>query len=236
MNTAIMEKVAESDPDTYQFLISTAPAVQTSPFKDEIVGELDGIMKQAGMVGGIGAQMGVNIGSGIAMALAGDMYNAVKRGITKSTYYRAMLDENPDLKKMDAKDVQNAFSTLHQFNPDFASNPHVAGAFVRKNAQFPEFDATQLNNLVSSHKSISDTKKLPSSHIDLGHFQGSDPSEKAHTDAKTQKLLQEMGHEQEMHPLRKEKAQRDVQGPGAMDQLRKLEQHSGMAAKARARR
>jgi hypothetical protein len=235
MINELMQKVAEVDPGTHQFLVTSAPAVQSSPFKDEIVDELDGIMKKAGMMGGAATQLGVNIGSGIAMALAGDMYNAMKRGITKSTYYRNMLDANPDLKQMDAKDVQNAFSTLHQFNPEFASNPHVAGSYVRKNAQFPEFDATQLNNLVSSHKNISDTKKLPSGGVDISKFR-EDPTDKLHKETQTRKLLQEMEHKTQLHPLQMSKALREDGEPSTRRELDKLKQHSGQAARIRASR
>ncbi len=163
----LMEKMAEVAPETYQFLVDIAPAIQTSPFHDEIVGEMDGIIKRASVMGGLGKQLGVNVAGGVAMALAGDLYEAAKRGLTKSRNYRSMLDENPDLKKMPARKVQESFNVLHQFNPEFASNPTVAGAFVRKNSQFPEFDVKQLGELVGSRKSIADTRKLPNANLDL---------------------------------------------------------------------
>jgi hypothetical protein len=172
--STVMEKVAEVAPEVHEFLINTAPAIKTSPFHDEIIEEMNGIIKRAGMMSGLGKQLGVNVAGGIAMALAGDMYEATKRGLTKSRNYRNMLDNNPDLKKLPAKQVQESFNVLHQFNPEFASNPTVSGAFVRKNAQFPEFDTKQLTELVGSRKNIQDSRRLPQAGLRVPEFDSSE--------------------------------------------------------------
>lgn len=168
---ALMEKVAEVAPDKYRFIVKMAAEVRESPFRDEIVDQLDAIVKKAALqappgmgsrFGGAAAGIGMAVGTAIAYSLAGDMFDATKRGITKGRNYRSMLKENPDLKELPTKNVQQAFSTLHRFNPEFSGDPLVAGSFVRRQAQFPggEFDANQLSSLVSSHKSLADGKKL----------------------------------------------------------------------------
>jgi hypothetical protein len=202
MSNELMEKIAAQDPAMYQFFLDSAPAIQSSPFRDEILGEMDGILKQAGFMDGaakamhgaghamgnavkggvnkalgqagtpggggsqmknLGMGMAVSAGGAIAMALAGDMYDSIKRGLTKSRHYRNMLDDNPDLKELPARDVQRAFGALHQFNPEFASNALVAGSFVRRQAQLQEFDPTMLTNLVGARNNLVNAKKLPSS-------------------------------------------------------------------------
>lgn len=180
--TDIMQKVAEVAPKHYDFFLKTASEVKASPFKDEIVSELDGLMKKAmnwqGMKSGLGAMgrgamqgmgaVGGAVGAaavgGIAMALAGDMYDATKRGITKTRNYQAMMSANPDLKQLPAKQVQNMFSVLHRFNPDFASDPTVAGAWVKRQATYGEDslgNANELKTLVDARKNINDTRRLP---------------------------------------------------------------------------
>jgi hypothetical protein len=170
MNDIVMQQIAELAPDKHAFLVKTAGEVRESPFRDEILGQLDVIVKKAQAIappsmlrrfGNAAGGVAAMAATGIAYSLAGDMYDAVRRGISKSRNYRVMMRENPDLKDMPAKNVQKAFSTLHRFNPEFAGDPTVAGSFVRRQAQFPEFDTNQLANLVGARKNLSDLKKLP---------------------------------------------------------------------------
>lgn len=167
MNTGeLMEKIAEVAPREYRFIVKTAKEVKESPFREEILEELEGHIEKVansmlGRFGGAAAGVGATVATGIAFSLAGDMYDSLKRGITKGRNYKAMLRDNPDLAEMPASDVQRAFSTLHRFNPDFAADPTVAGSFVRRQANFLEFDPKQLTDLVSSRKSLADTRKLP---------------------------------------------------------------------------
>ena len=101
-----------------------------------------------------------------------------------------------------AKSVQSAFSTLHRFNPDFASDPMVAGSFVRRQAQFQggEFDANTLSSLVSARSNLSNMKKLP--------IPGAAPWEslekKKHLGLQMGSLEQQMAHGKEEHARRGE--------------------------------
>lgn len=172
----LMQKVAEVAPTHHAFLLKTAEEIKHSPFNDEITEELAGLMKlafqmpgwasQAGKAISMGAAgVGGAVAAGIAYSLAGDMYEAAKRGITKSRDYRNMLDNNPDLKQMPAKNVQKAFSVLHKLNPEFAAEPTIAGAWVKRQATYGEDsfgDANQLKQLIDSRKGLAETKKLPS--------------------------------------------------------------------------
>lgn len=179
--TDIMQKIAEVAPRHYDFLMKTANEVKQSPFREEIVQELDGLIKKAGMfdalkggaqtvgkgVGALGAAAGIAAAGGIAMSLAGDMYEAAKRGITKSRNYKSMMEANPTLAEMPAKDVQKAFSVLHRFNPEFSADPTVSGAWVTRQVQMTSggndvayANMQELSGLVGARKTIQDTKKL----------------------------------------------------------------------------
>lgn len=174
-DVTLMEKMAEVAPQHYNFLLKTAEEIKTSPYKDEIVEELNGLMKLAldwgalgrgalGTAGAVGVAAGTAALGGIAMSLAGDMYDAAKRGITKTRNYKQMMNANPELRDLPAKSVQKAFSVLHRFNPEFSGDPTVAGAWVKRQATFGEDsfgDVNQMKQLIDSRKSLADTKRLP---------------------------------------------------------------------------
>lgn len=128
---------------------------QRNPFAAKALGAVGG-----GAAGVAGAAL-----AGIAYSLAGDMYDSVKRGLTKSRDYKNMMQDNPDLKQLDPRQVQRAFSVLHKFNPEFASDPIVAGSFVRRAATFEGdvgFTAPrELKELIDARKSLGDIRKLP---------------------------------------------------------------------------
>lgn len=178
----LMDKIAEVAPDKYQFIVASSYEVLNSPFRDEILEELDSITKQASPIsqrwadflthnplaakalltmGAGAATVGGAAAMGIAYGLAGDMYDSVRRGLTKGRNYKNMLLADPSLRELPAADVQRAFSVLHRFNPEFASDPTVAASWVKRQAQFPEFDTKSLSELVSNRKTITESKRLP---------------------------------------------------------------------------
>lgn len=118
--------------------------------------------KQGSHLGAAAKGIGVAIATGIAYNLAGDAYNKVRHGLTKSRSFKNMMSETPDLKDLDKKMVQKAFNTLHTFNPEYAADPLVAGQFVQRMARLPEMagDVNALDKLVGSHNSITSAKRL----------------------------------------------------------------------------
>lgn len=185
-NPELMQKVAEVAPDKYQYILKTAAEIKDSPFRDEILDRMNYLMEKAatlgarwdqfaknspmaakalGAVGGGAAGVAGAALAGIAYSLAGDMYESAKRGLTKSRDFKSMLQENPDLKSLPSKSVQRAFSVLHRFNPEFASDPVVAGSFVRRSATFGDDgmagDTKMLGELIQSRKNLGDMKKIP---------------------------------------------------------------------------
>lgn len=184
MNNDIMQKVAQVAPRHYNFLIKTAGEINASPFREEILDEMNTLVKKAvnwGAVKGglragagiagrgalaLGGAVGAAAAGGIALALAGDMYDAAKRGITKGRDYTAMMQANPHLHKMNAKEVQKAFSVLHRFSPEFAGDPTVAGAWVGRQVNLTSMAPDEYGNintlkpLIDSRKSLSDIKKI----------------------------------------------------------------------------
>ena len=114
-------------------------------YKDTIGGSLAGVLAAATISGGLG--LGANFG------IHG--FKALKSKLDKARGYKAMLEENPNLKELDPDLTQKAFSTLHRFNPAYASDPFVAGQFVRTVTEQERMDLGALNNIVKSHSEMS---------------------------------------------------------------------------------
>ncbi len=165
----IMQKVAEVAPRQYHYVIGSAQEIGQGPFRDEVLEELDTIVKTAsgpglmGRLGNAAAGVGATMATGIALSLAGDLFDATKRGLTKTRNYRKMMEANPDLDELPATEVQKVFNVLHRFNPDFASEPTVAGHFVRNHAKIEGTgmgDQRLLGDLVKSRNELNNTRSL----------------------------------------------------------------------------
>lgn len=222
-----MQKIAEVAPDIHQALDETVPLVRESPFREEIVQELDGLFKRADefplleamkpvpfrqRAQGFGEDIGANIAQSVATSLANDAFDAVKRGITKGWYYRKMLKNNPDLQKKDARMVKQVFSTLHRYNPEYTADPWVAGTWVRDHtnlATLGSIDIGTVNQIVGARKNIVDVKKMP-----MSQRMWQTPEEKQLEQLHIQKAQMEVSpHAQKMENLRlRELTQRTDEG------------------------
>lgn len=99
--------------------------------------------------------------------------DVIHSALTKSKHYKAMVDANPELKDLPAEKVQMAFDTLHKFNPDFASDPMVAGEYVYHAAEQGGYPMKEISGIVSARKALLDirdrgTGMLPKIPFDIG--------------------------------------------------------------------
>lgn len=89
-------------------------------------------------------------------AIGGVMYgadaafSAASNAISRSRGFKSMMDNNPDLAKMDQKRVNSAFKTLHRFNPEMASDPYVAGGWVKRVTDYDYVDPKTIGDLVAA--------------------------------------------------------------------------------------
>lgn len=106
---------------------------------------------------GVAATGGVLAALGTAVAM--DLYDAAKRGLTKATNYKRVMQANPDLRKMDKGQVRSAFDTLHRFGgPEFTSDPMVSGAIVKHLAELPDLSPEAAMKLIQGRKGVVETK------------------------------------------------------------------------------
>lgn len=179
----LTEMIPEVAPEYHELLMKTASAVRNSPYCDETLQEMDAIIKKAealipehiktaglkpmrgwqDIATGVGVGAAAMTAGGIALALAGDLYESAKRGLTKGRDFKAMLKANPDLASASkAARVKSSFGTLHRFNPEFAKDPNVAGSYVRNSIDMPGSELASAKDLVSARAQSQNAKQLPS--------------------------------------------------------------------------
>lgn len=103
------------------------------------IGELLSKAKQPAFNAAVGATtMGALTAGTAAMSFgAKKLYDA----ITKKRDFRQMLEANPDLHEhleKDPKFFNQAYSSLRSVNPQFASEPMIAGHYMRHMMEFPD--------------------------------------------------------------------------------------------------
>ena len=109
---------------------------------------------------GAGAAM---IGGGITAA--NKVTDHIDSKFKKKRYFKRMMDDNPNLNKEPARDVGRIFNTLYKFNPKMASDPLVAGSFMKRSLMFKDegIQPVDVKTLTEVGKHLADTKKGKSS-------------------------------------------------------------------------
>ena len=113
-----------------------------------------------------GLQKGLVWGTGAAGLTAGirgmdAAIDSVRVPRQKRKAFNDMTEDNPTLKKENTKDVARIFNTLHTFNPEMASDPLVAGSFMRRALQFKDegLQPVDVKTLAEVRKLHSDGKR-----------------------------------------------------------------------------
>jgi hypothetical protein len=111
-------------------------------------------------------------------SIGGAAVSAIRDKLTHARDYKKMMDMNPHLADHDAKEVQKIFSTLHRFNPQYASDPSVAGAFVQETLESARMNIGSLNQIVKARADLAGATRRPG--LDLTRFvQPQDPMQAA---------------------------------------------------------
>lgn len=107
----------------------------------------------------VGIALGSTVAAGIMSAVATDLYDAARRGLSKSRNFKRIMDANPSLKKeVDGKKLTMAFNAIHRFAPDFTADPMVGGALLRNVAELPEMSFKTMQDIISTQSNINNAK------------------------------------------------------------------------------
>ena len=101
------------------------------------------------------------VGLGAGLKGIESLGDAISTPLKKKKYFNNMLDENPSLKKENPKDVSKIFRTLYTFNPLMASDPLVAGSFLKRSLQFKDegIQPVDVKTLTEIGKHLRESKK-----------------------------------------------------------------------------
>jgi hypothetical protein len=105
--------------------------------------------------------VGVAAGIGAGFAGAEKAIGSIKERFGKQRDFKAMMDANPHLGKMDAGNVQLVYNSMRKAAPALASDPLLAGSFVRKTLEMsdpPYVDPQTTKMLTDAQKNISQSR------------------------------------------------------------------------------
>jgi hypothetical protein len=99
----------------------------------------------------LGKLLGQAALTGVAALGAEAIYNFGRKALAAADFssgYRKMLAANPELRGEDAQRVMDRYRILSIYGPTIASDPIVAGGFVRQTLEFPVVTPTVLKEVV----------------------------------------------------------------------------------------
>lgn len=126
--------------------------------------------------------------------------DAISRALTKGGDFKKMMESNPGLAELDSTMVNRAFSTLHRFNPEYASDPLIAGSWIRRNVEWApgEMPMDVVRDLVGARKTIREGR--PRMDVDLGFTRDLAGEVVAPPDVARSAYLQQQGKRQADDP------------------------------------
>jgi hypothetical protein len=175
-----------------RFIEAKGTREKTASMKDKVRSSFNSAVNELpGQVIGATA-LGV-AGAAVAGAAVGvhHLYNAA----TKTRDFKSMLSQNEFLASHDnPKMVNQAFTTLRRFAPEFSKDPLVAGTYVQRMVESPIGAAGIIGDAMSSHgrmtSRISDVAQAGA----ISGLKFKDPKELMMKDMNHQKALEQMRH------------------------------------------
>lgn len=97
--------------------------------------------------------------AGLGGALATDLYDAAKRGLSKGRNFKRILDANPELAKgYERSTLSRSYSTLHRYAPEFTSDSLMGATILKAMAETPGNEMSIIEKLINSRKNLLDAK------------------------------------------------------------------------------
>lgn len=186
-----------------------------NPIDEYLESDVHQMMEKKANLGTAMSFVGKRVGTGALEAAGGAALltlggAAIKayKGISKKRDFRGMMEANPDLQEyqgQNPKQFQVHYNSFRNMNPSFASDPVVAGTYMRQMSMSPE---TAGKVIVES---LGGARALPPSMMDqaMSMYRPTDP----HDPMQQQRLEAEIAERRgktrqsaEMHPLQMQKA------------------------------
>lgn len=120
----------------------------------------------ARQLGGLGMSVAMVLGAGAIAGAAKKLYMAA----TKNKHHREMLEVNPDLAEhhqADPRMFNRHYTSLRNLSPEFASDPVVAGSYMRQMSEMPGNAGAVLVNSIQQSPPRQDGMKALSSGMNI---------------------------------------------------------------------
>jgi hypothetical protein len=97
--------------------------------------------------------------SGVFNSMAGDLYDAAKKGLTRQRNFNTIMKANPDLKVHPKDRLQASFNAMHTYAPELTADPLVGGSLLKNMVEGPMGnEAMVIKDMIQSRKNIMDAK------------------------------------------------------------------------------
>lgn len=174
MNPEILEAAESAQPELMQKTAQALTLIEkmAPEFMEDVISDFETISsvtleKVAGVppivkekLLGAGALVGTAIAAGLGTSIATDLFDAAKRGLTKSRNFKRIMEANPGLKNVaEPKRLKPAFDMVHRYAPDFTSDPMLGGSLITAIVnQPPGHEYNLIKELLGARKNLSDIK------------------------------------------------------------------------------
>lgn len=156
----VMEKVA-----AILFVLEQHDSATAAEVADEIGKITTYTVEKLASVPGFsaGQRFGMGLGAaviaGVAGTLSADLYDAAKRGLSKTRNFRAIMGANPEFKGLDRSRLQSTYNSIHRFAPEFTADPIMGGSLLKSVYDAgPGMDHVMVRELINNRKNLQDVK------------------------------------------------------------------------------
>lgn len=112
---------------------------------------------------GVAAAVGAGIAASLGTAVATDLYDAAKRGLTRSRNFKRIMTFDPSLKDVapsGKKTLKNTFDMVHRYAPDFTADPVLGSSLLRSLINVPVGgEQAAIEKLIGSRNNLTSVKK-----------------------------------------------------------------------------
>jgi hypothetical protein len=134
--------------------------------------------------GAFGLGVAGTLTAGLGTAVASDLYDAAKRGLTKGRNFKNILEgATPELRahyKEDPKKVKRIFDTIHRYAPEFTADPFYGAGLVQIGVESPESLIGTMKDILGARKSLREAKakQYSAGHVHLERIDSKFPEQK----------------------------------------------------------
>lgn len=166
METIDLVKLASNTkPEIVEKIASTVKLIEAMApeFVPEVIKEISNItnstQEKLASISDLGKALGGAAMAALGGAIATDLFDVAKRGLTKSTNFKRIMEANPELKKdIDPARLKTSFDLIHRYAPEFTADPIMGGSILKAVAELPGNEVVMIKDLIKSRGELLTSK------------------------------------------------------------------------------